>query len=68
MMIGWMIGLGSRLIFAAVELGGEIVGLQMGFGIAKVLDPNINEPVPLIEQFYTLLATLVFLEYTRITG
>lgn len=60
MMVGWVIGLGSRLIFAAVELGGEIVGLQMGFGIANVLDPNSNQPVPLIEQFYTLLATLVF--------
>jgi flagellar biosynthetic protein FliR len=60
MMIGWVIGFGARLIFAAVELGGEIAGLQMGFGIANVLDPSSNQPVPLIEQFYTLLAILVF--------
>jgi len=60
MMIGWVIGLGSRLIFATVELGGELAGLQMGFGIANVLDPNSNQPVPLIEQFYTVLAILVF--------
>ncbi len=60
MMIGWVIGLGSRLIFAAVELGGELAGLQMGFGIANVIDPSSNQPVPLIEQFYTLLAVLVF--------
>ncbi len=60
MMIGWVIGLGSQLIFAAVDLGGEIVGLQMGFGIASVLDPTSNQPMPLIDQLYTLFAVLVF--------
>ncbi len=60
MLIGWVIGLGSQLIFAAVDLGGEIMGLQMGFNIASVLDPTSNQPVPLIEQFYALLAILVF--------
>lgn len=60
MVMGWVIGLGSQLIFAAVDLGGEVAGLQMGFGIASVLDPNSNQPTPLIQQFYTLLAVLVF--------
>ncbi|MBI3803014.1 MAG: flagellar biosynthetic protein FliR [Nitrospirae bacterium] len=59
-LIGWVIGLGTQLIFAAVDLGGEIAGLQMGFGIASVIDPASNQPVPLIEQVYTLLAVLIF--------
>lgn len=60
MIIGWVIALGAQLIFAAVDLGGEVAGLQMGFSIASVLDPNSNQPTPLIEQFYTLIAILVF--------
>ncbi len=58
--IGWTIGLAVRLIFAAVDLGGEVMGIQMGFGIASVFDPVSNRPVPLIGQFYVLVATVVF--------
>jgi flagellar biosynthetic protein FliR len=33
--IGLMIGFAVRLVFAAVELGGELVGLQMGLNFAS---------------------------------
>lgn len=60
-LIGVVIGLGARLVFAAVEIGGEIVGLQMGFGIANVFDPVSNRQVGLIGQLQNLVASLIFL-------
>lgn len=60
-LIGVVIGLGARLVFAAVEIGGTIVGFQMGFGIANVFDPVSNRQVGLIAQLQNLVASLIFL-------
>lgn len=59
-LIGVTIGLGARLIFAAVELGGALIGLQLGFGLANVLDPTTQEQSSVIGQLQSLLATMVF--------
>jgi len=60
-LIGLVIGMGVRMIFSAVELGGTIVGFQMGFGVANVLDPVSNRQVGLIGQLQNLVASLIFL-------
>lgn len=60
-LIGFVIGLMARLIFTAVEMAGEIAGFQMGFGIVNVVDPQTSIHVPIIGQFQTMLATLIFL-------
>ncbi len=38
-LIGVALGFGVRLVFAAVELAGELVGLQMGLNFAGFFDP-----------------------------
>ncbi len=60
-MIGFTIGLVARLIFTAIEIAGEIIGFQMGFGIINVIDPQTSSHVPIIGQFQSIIATLVFL-------
>ena len=60
-LIGFTIGLMARLIFTAVEMAGEIMGFQMGFSIVNVIDPQTSSQVPIIGQFQTILATLIFL-------
>lgn len=60
-LIGLVIGMGARMVFAAVELGGTVVGFQMGFGVANVFDPVSNRQVGLIGQFQNLVASLIFL-------
>ncbi len=37
--VGLTLGFAVRLVFAAVELGGELVGLQMGLNFAGFFDP-----------------------------
>jgi flagellar biosynthetic protein FliR len=59
--IGLAMGFMVRLLFAAVEMGGNIVGQTMGLGFAQMMDPSSGVSVPVISQFYNLLATLIFL-------
>ena len=59
--IGFTIGLISKLVFSAMEMAGEIIGFQMGFSIVNVIDPQTSTHVPIIGQFHTILATLIFL-------
>ncbi|MBI3608639.1 MAG: flagellar biosynthetic protein FliR [Nitrospirae bacterium] len=59
-LIGAAIGLAVRLVFAAVDVGAELAGLQMGFGIATVFDPTSSRQISLIGQLYGLVAMLIF--------
>jgi hypothetical protein len=38
--IGVCLGFVAQLIFAGVQLGGQVAGIQVGFGIANVIDPT----------------------------
>ncbi|MGQ0656633.1 MAG: flagellar biosynthetic protein FliR [Chromatiales bacterium] len=60
-LIGVILGLSMRLIFAAVELAGQLFGQQMGLGFAAMVDPQSGNQVEVVSQFYALLATLLFL-------
>ena len=60
-LIGTSMGFILRLVFTAVELGGQMVGQLMGLGFASLVDPQNGVPVPIVSQFYSLLVTLVYL-------
>lgn len=59
-LIGAVLGLVVRLIFLVLEVGGEVIAQQMGLGFAAMVDPASGRQVPVISQFYTILATLMF--------
>lgn len=59
--IGFTIGLAVRLFFGALELAGDLVGMQMGFGVVQLFDPATSHHIPVIGRFFTLLALFVFL-------
>jgi flagellar biosynthetic protein FliR len=59
--VGAAIGFGLRVVFAAFELAGDLMGLQMGLGFASFLDPARNAPSPVLATFLMLTATLVFM-------
>lgn len=61
MTIGVTIGLAVRLMFGALEVAGELLGIQMGFGAVHLFDPTTSHQTPMIAQFFTMLASLVFL-------
>ncbi len=61
LLIGMAIGFIMRIVFAATETAGEIVGLQMGLGFASFFDPQSAGQTLVLSQFFNLLAALLFL-------
>ncbi|GAA4417670.1 flagellar biosynthetic protein FliR [Acidovorax lacteus] len=58
--IGLSIGFAVRLVFAAVEFAGEVVGLQMGLNFASFFDPASNAQVSAVARFFGHMAMLLF--------
>jgi flagellar biosynthetic protein FliR len=61
MLIGLGMGFSIRIVFAAVEMAGEISSLTMGLGFATFFDPQTRGRSSAISQFLALLATMAFL-------
>ncbi len=61
LLLGVAMGLAMRAVMSAVSMAGDIIGLQMGLGFAQFFDPQNGSQVPVVGQFLTLLAMLVFL-------
>jgi flagellar biosynthetic protein FliR len=59
-LIGIAMGLALRVVFAALDLMGELISLQMGLSFATFFDP-VGRADGGGGEFLTLLATLVFL-------
>jgi flagellar biosynthetic protein FliR len=62
-LLGLMVGFLARLIFTAVEFGGNIIGYQMGFAAANVFDPQNQHQLSLMSQFQNVIAILFFLSF-----
>jgi flagellar biosynthetic protein FliR len=58
--IGMIIGLTVQLLFAGVQLAGQLAGFQMGFAIANVVDPASSLQIPILSQFLNLFALMIF--------
>jgi flagellar biosynthetic protein FliR len=60
-MIGTLLGLTLRIAFAAVDLAGELIGMQMGLSFAVFYDPQNAGQTPVLAEFIGLIVMLVFL-------
>ncbi len=61
MLIGLTIGFVAQILFAGIQLGGEIISQQMGLNFATIFDPQNAHQVSLIAHFQDVLAMLLFL-------
>jgi len=60
-LIGVTIGFVARLVLAGIRMAGDIIGFQMGFSVANVIDPMSSQQVSVITELQYLIAMLVFL-------
>ncbi len=60
LLVGIAMGFGVRLVFAAVEMGGDLIGLQMGLSFAGFVDPGAGSETS-VGAFMRTIATLLFL-------
>ena len=61
LLIGIAIGFVMRIVFVAVEMAGELIGLQMGLGFAIFFDPQNSGQIDIIGRFLGVIASLAFL-------
>ena len=59
--IGLAIGFTVRLVFASIELAGEIVGFQMGLNFASFFDPSFNTQSSAVAKFFGHMAAFLFI-------
>lgn len=58
--LGATLALGVMLAFAAFSIAGQLLGVQIGFGLGQVIDPSSNAVVPAVASGFTMVALLVF--------
>lgn len=61
LVIGMAMGFMVRVVFAGIEMAGEVIGLTMGLGFATFFDPQTKGRSSAISQVLVLVATLLFL-------
>ena len=59
--LGLILGIASILLFNAIQVAGQIIDTQMGFGMVNVLDPQSGTQMPMMGNFYYLIALLLFI-------
>ena len=59
--MGIVLGFSVLLLFIGIQFAGQLAGLQMGYGIVNVIDPQSHSQVSIIGQFLNVLAILVVL-------
>ncbi len=60
-MVGLLLGFTASMIFAAIQMAGAMIDLQMGFALANLVDPQSGVPMPVTANLKLMLAMLFFL-------
>lgn len=60
-LIGAGMGIATNLVFEAVEMSGQILGVQMGYSLVNLLDPQTEVNTTVIAVFYQSIVMLLFL-------
>ncbi len=60
LVVGLALAFGLFTAFAAFQLAGRIIDLQLGFGVAGLIDPTTRAQSPLLGFFLNLLAVMLF--------
>jgi len=59
--IGVGMGIATNIVFEAASLAGQVLGIQMGYSLVNILDPNTQVDTTVIPVFYQTIAMLLFL-------
>lgn len=61
LVLGLIMGISVHVMFAAIQTGGNLIGVQMGFSMVNVLDPLTGTNEAVTAHFLYMCAILVFL-------
>lgn len=60
-MVGLIIGYVSYIAFMGLYIAGQVIDMQIGFGMVNVMDPQSNIQIPVTANLFNILAILLFL-------
>ncbi len=60
--IGFLLGFTLQLIFEAGQLAGQVCGVQMGYSLASVINPDSQADSAVLSTFYELMVLLLFIQ------
>lgn len=60
-LIGASLGFALRIVFAAIELAGRTISMQMGWELGLFYDPQRAPQIPVLGNFFLLVGMLFFL-------
>lgn len=58
---GITLGFISYMLFSAIYVAGQLIDMQIGFGMVNVINPMHDIQVPITANFYYIISILVFL-------
>jgi flagellar biosynthetic protein FliR len=61
-MVGLLVGLVANFLFESALLAGQVLGVQIGYSLANVFDPQTNADTPALSEFHQMAALLIFLQ------
>jgi len=59
--IGAGMGVATNLVFEAAQLAGQVLGVQMGYSLVNILDPQTQVDTAVVSLFYQSIVMLLFL-------
>jgi len=62
LLIGFVLGLVLNFIFDGAQMAGQILGVQMGFSLVNIIDPQTQVDSPLLSMFHQSVVLLIFLQ------
>ncbi len=60
-LIGVGMGIATNIVFEAAQLSGQILGVQMGYSLVNILDPQSQVDTTVMSVFYQSIVMLLFL-------
>jgi flagellar biosynthetic protein FliR len=60
-LIGVGMGIATNVVFEAVNMTGQVLGVQMGYSLVNILDPQTQVDTTVVALFYQSIVMLLFL-------
>ena len=58
--VGLVVGFITAMVFAAIQMAGDLIDMHAGFSFATMLDPTMGAPSAIAARFHHLLAGTLF--------
>lgn len=61
-LIGFLLGFTLQFLFDAALVAGNVLGVQMGYSLASIINPQSQADSPVLATFHELIVLLLFLQ------